>query len=106
MCANSIFTIKNTNYFIYGGYGGSTFSIIRTNIKGHVDIIDYYVRSKLITDLEKETRKTLVFLSKKRRYTNLEETRDFGVFKKELEQYTKEELIEGFYDMLENFEEY
>ena len=83
MCAESDFEIRGVKYQVYGGFYGAFFSRTVTNIDGNFSTIDYYARKRGGRD-----------------------SRDFDILKKELNQYNKEELIRGFYDMLENFEEH
>ena len=89
MCASSGFKIKNIRYDIYGGYYGSNFSKTSLNINDDINTISFYDRHDN------------GMLNSKR-----PDKRNFDILKKELDQYTKEELIAGFYDMLENFEEH
>ena len=89
MCAISEFKIKNIKYNIYGGYGGGTFSRSALSMNDDFDITYYYARYG--RDINEK---------------DIRDMRNIDALKKELNQYTKEELIAGFYDMLENFEEH
>jgi hypothetical protein len=88
MCAESDFEIRGVKYQVYGGDFGANFSKTVTDIDGNFSIIDYYARYNKLTYERKSKDK-----------------RKFATFKKELDKYTKAELIKGFYNMLENFEE-
>jgi len=88
MCAESKFKIKDVSYEIYGGYFGANFTKVIPDINGNFSVTDYYARytKRIDNDKAKDKRK-------------------FDILKKELNQYTKAELIKGFHEMLENFEE-
>ena len=89
MCAESKFKIKDVSYEIYGGFFGANFTKVIPDIHGNFSVIDYYARYTKIDTTERKGK----------------DKRKFDILKKELNQYTKAELIRGFYEMLENFEE-
>ena len=89
MCAESKFKIKNVSYEIYGGYFGANFTKVITDIHGNFNVTDYYARYNKLEAIKRKSK----------------DKRKFDILKKELNQYTKAELIRGFYEMLENFEE-